>query len=205
MESMTDTTITPTTLTLSPAEVDNLRGTISDQLQAGYAASTIAKSLGLDYDEDTDGVVLHGYSAADESSTVVEYPAEASAEDAAQEYVDGGDWSEATTTMWHHVSVWRTVLSLDDGKVVEERIETDTHTIAVEPDEPECTAPEHDWAAPHDVVGGLEENPGVRGHGGGVTIHEVCRHCAEHRHTDTWAQDPSTGEQGLTSVSYGGS
>lgn len=73
---------------------------------------------------------------------------------------------------------------------------------AVEPDEPECSEDEHDWRSPHDVVGGVEENPGVHGHGGGVVIHEVCRHCGCHKITDTWAQRMDTGEQGLTSVTY---
>jgi hypothetical protein len=61
---------------------------------------------------------------------------------------------------------------------------------------------DHDWQSPHALVGGLKENPGVRGHGGGVVIHEVCVHCGTLRVTDTWAQNPSTGEEGLESVRY---
>ena len=56
--------------------------------------------------------------------------------------------------------------------------------------------------SPHEVVGGLEENPGVWGNGGGVIIHEVCQTCGVHRHTNTWAQNPVNGKQGLESVSY---
>jgi hypothetical protein len=52
------------------------------------------------------------------------------------------------------------------------------------------------------VVGGHRDNPGVFGHDGGVIIREVCRHCAAYRVTDTWAQNPATGEQGLESVTY---
>lgn len=77
-------------------------------------------------------------------------------------------------------------------------------TIDIDPPEPDCVRgrDDHEWASPHDVLGGVAENPGVWGHGGGVVIREVCRHCGAYRETDTWAQDPGTGQQGLTSVSY---
>lgn len=85
-------------------------------------------------------------------------------------------------------------------------VEDDDYEIAVRvtlnPEEPECTSTEHDWQSPHSVLGGLRENPGVWGHGGGVFYREVCAHCGRYRVTDTWAQDPDTGEQGLTSVAY---
>lgn len=75
-------------------------------------------------------------------------------------------------------------------------------TTQVEEDEPECTRPAHAWHSPHEIVGGCESNPGVWASGGGVAIHEVCRHCGCARITDTWAQRPDTGEQGLRSVTY---
>jgi len=40
------------------------------------------------------------------------------------------------------------------------------------------------------------------GHGGGVSILEVCALTGWYRVTDTWATCPATGEQGLESVSY---
>lgn len=74
--------------------------------------------------------------------------------------------------------------------------------VTVEPEEPQCMDEnEHDWQSPHAIVGGVEENPGVHGHGGGVVITEVCMRCGCGRHTDTWAQD-SSGRQGLRSVKY---
>lgn len=76
-------------------------------------------------------------------------------------------------------------------------------TIAIDPDEPDCVRGHaHDWRSPYSVLGGLRENPGVHGHGGGVIIREVCQHCAAYRSTDTWAQRGDTGEQGLTSIHY---
>ena len=86
-----------------------------------------------------------------------------------------------------------------------EDILTDQHerrTVALDEPEPDCEAAEHDWQSPYDVLRGLSENPGVQGHGGGVVITEVCQHCGAYRVTDTWAQNPSTGEQGLHSVEY---
>jgi hypothetical protein len=74
-------------------------------------------------------------------------------------------------------------------------------TTTIDPDEPDCTGDGHDWQSP-EMLGGLSENPGVVGHGGGVIVTEVCAHCGRYRTTDTWAQNRSTGEQGLTSVEY---
>jgi len=76
-------------------------------------------------------------------------------------------------------------------------------TVVLEPEAPECLAgQEHDWQSPHELVAGIKENPGVWGHGGGVIIHEACLRCGCRRTTDTWAQRPDTGQQGLTEVRY---
>lgn len=87
--------------------------------------------------------------------------------------------------------------------VIEGRTDRDSHKVAIEPEEPDCVeGKSHDWASPHRVVGGIKENPGVWGIGGGVIIHEACLRCGCGRVTNTWAQDMTDGEQGLTSVSY---
>lgn len=78
-----------------------------------------------------------------------------------------------------------------------------SETVTLEPDEPDCAKGRaHDWQSPYEVLGGLKENPGVWGHGGGAIIREVCAHCGRYRVIDSWAQRPDTGEQGLTSVTY---
>lgn len=137
--------------------------------------------------------------AADESGCDITVEA-GSGKEAAQEYIDGGEWGEITETTWITVRAWRQAID-SDGDVV--RIEEDTHKITIEPTEPECEKDhEHDWRSPLSIVGGIKENPGVWGHGGGVTIQECCVRCGCGKLTDTWAQDPSDGEQGLTSVSY---
>ena len=109
----------------------------------------------------------------------------------AEAWVRAGDWNEPEQTIWINVLIF------EDGERV------DSVTVAIDPTEPACSGYEdHDWRAPHALVGGLKENPGVHGHGGGVVIAEVCVRCGCKRTTDTWAQDRSTGEQGLTSVGY---
>jgi hypothetical protein len=103
-----------------------------------------------------------------------------------------GSADSAGSTWWETVTI-----SLADGT------EYDTLEVAHEPTEPPCADDhEHDWSAPHWLLGGLKENPGVVGHGGGVLCSEVCGHCGCLRVTDTWAQDRQTGRQGLTSVAY---
>ena len=75
--------------------------------------------------------------------------------------------------------------------------------VALDPEEPECPDDvNHDWQSPYEILGGLKENPGVRGHGGGVIVSKVCMYCGCERVTDTWAQNPENGEQGLRSVEY---
>lgn len=136
---------------------------------------------------------------ADDSNAEIDYDG-MSAEDAAQEYVNGGDWGDRDHTMWFTIYTWREGID-ENGEIV--RWDEDTHTITLDPDEPDCKdGQEHDWQSPHEILGGIEENPGVWCHGGGVIIREVCMHCGCERATDTWAQNPETGEQGLRSVAY---
>lgn len=122
-----------------------------------------------------------------------------SMEEAAQEYVDGGYWGEHDKTTWVKVYVDK-VWTEDMGE--DAMTESDSFTIAIDPEEPECFEDEHVWCSPYSVLGGLKENPGVWGHGGGVIIKEVCANCGMYKITDTWAQNPENGEQGLESVQY---
>lgn len=134
----------------------------------------------------------------DDGNAEVEIYAE-TARDAAQEYVDDGDWGEVTGTKWITVYVQQVD---DDGNEIGDR---ERIKIALEPDEPSCIdsrGDDHDWRSPIELVGGCRENPGVYGHGGGVIITEVCMYCGTERTVDTWAQDRSDGEQGLESVRY---
>jgi len=161
----------------------------------------------LDIDDDAIVVVLPGWTA-DDGNAEVEFAAADSGEEAAQEYVDEGDWGDRSKTAWIDVSAWRRAYALvqiddDDEEVVELMVDHERHIITIEAEEPECVGDhEHDWRSPYRILGGLQENPGVWGHGGGVIIREVCAHCGRYRVTDTWSQNPSNGQQGLQSVSY---
>lgn len=125
----------------------------------------------------------------------VDYEIEAeTAEDAAQEYVDSGDWGERLRTSWVHVRVRTPDQDRRDGEEVR---------VTLDPDEPDCADEDgHDWQQPVEIVGGLQENPGVHGHGGGVRDTYVCVRCGCRRTYDTWAQDPENGEQGLDATEY---
>lgn len=130
------------------------------------------------------------YTCWDESGERVEIEA-TSAEEAAREYVEGGGLTAEGATWWAHVSV-----EMDDETV-------ETIRVPVHPTEPRCTSGEgHDWQTPHELVGGLRDNPGVFGSGGGVKLHEACVRCGCGKVTDTWATDPVDGRQGLESVRY---
>lgn len=132
----------------------------------------------------------------DDGNAEIEIEASCAGE-AAQEYVDGGDWGDGSETIWVNVYVQEVD---EDGEEIGER---DSITITIDATEPDCQDGEdHDWRSPYGVLGGVKENPGVWGHGGGVVIKEVCAHCGRYRVTDTWAQNPETGEQGLDSVEY---
>ena len=110
----------------------------------------------------------------------------------AVEWARDGDWDVSRGTVWCSVRVER----MDGGYERERR-------VAIDPEEPACAeGHSHDWRSPYSLLGGLRENPGVQGHGGGAVVTEACAHCGRYRVTDSWAQDPETGEQGLESVAY---
>jgi hypothetical protein len=130
------------------------------------------------------------------ASEIIEAEDMGDAKAQAEEWIRDGEWGDVTETLYLRANV----AELDDDDNV---VDQDSVTVTLQPQEPDCEDGQpHDWTSPHDIVGGLADNPGVFGHGGGVRIHEVCSRCGLRRVTDTWAQDPSTGVQGLESVSY---
>jgi hypothetical protein len=114
-------------------------------------------------------------------------------------WTEGGDWDTSEGTFWVHDSAWQ-IDPVTGEELDASRVDV---SVAFEPAAPDCTnGHEHDWKSPHSVLGGLKENPGVWGKGGGVIIREVCAHCGAYRVRDTWAQDGAI--QGLESVTYEG-
>jgi hypothetical protein len=123
----------------------------------------------------------------------------AAATDEALSCMGDAEFDPSEGTVWYRGYLYEIVI--EDGD--ERREEIDRLTYTFQPDEPDCDGEyDHDWQSPYSVLGGIRENPGVWGHGGGVIIREVCVHCGKYKETDTWAQDMGTGEQGLLSVRY---
>ena len=116
-------------------------------------------------------------------------------DDARCKWVESYDRESAT--QWVDVRSWRQAID-QSGSI--EQVDDESDLVEIEPIEPDCPSGEHDWQAPHDVVGGIESNPGVWGHGAGVVIREVCVRCGCGRTTDTWAQCGAV--QGLRSIEY---
>jgi len=58
-----------------------------------------------------------------------------------------------------------------------------------------CTGDGHKWTSPYEIVGGLKENPGVTGNGGGLIIREICKYCQLEKVTNTWDTNPETGQK----------
>ena len=113
-------------------------------------------------------------------------------------------------TVWVDYALYACHCPLPNGECIHdveqaEKVAWGTRTC--DPPEPECVhADGHEWTSHVELEGGVKENPGCQGHGGGVVIREHCARqgCAVTRETDSWAQRRDTGEQGLHSVGYGG-
>lgn len=118
---------------------------------------------------------------ADDGNCPVFYPGAESAQEAAQFYVDSGDWGEARKTRYFTILCWQ------DGR----KDEAESITITQDPDVPACVTPQHKW-----------QEIAVRGQGGGVLVTEECQHCPWQRITNTWDYNPENGEQGLLSIEY---
>lgn len=138
---------------------------------------------------------MNEWIATDGNGPEVQYEAQSS-KLAAMLYVDDGDWDDShTKTTW--IQVFIRPAGIEDER-------SESHWVRLDPPTPFCEdgSRHHEWECPHEIVGGLKENPGVFGHGGGVKIKSVCQRCGLYRITDTWATNPANGEQGLESVEY---
>jgi len=127
------------------------------------------------------------------SENLVEAPSMQEAVKLAHIWVRGGSWHTSEQTVYVSVRVF----GYDN-----EEGESESFSVTLPQDEPSCTEGDHNWQAPYDIVGGLKENPGVFGKGGGVLINECCMNCGCQKQTDTWAQNPCNGVQGLMSITY---
>jgi hypothetical protein len=187
--------------TITPRVIIGMRTSISGLHQSAWCYCVYVSTA----DTTTEEMTMTSYSVqvsdgngddTFEIETETQEQAETIAQQKANEWLETGDWDTSGGTLYLHA---RWSLMDADGKEVADG----SASATIQPSEPKCTSREgHDWQSPHGIVGGIKENPGVWGHGGGVKITEVCLRCGCGRHTDTWAQDPTTGKQGLESVSY---
>lgn len=178
------------------------------QLRANHSIEQRPYVADIDCLPDDHPVEIRDGWYADDGNAEVHYDDAETGREAAQEYVDDSDYGDVSETDWVDVYAWRKAsltVTDEDGEpiTVSLDIDRDSYTIEIEPTVPECAeGHEHEWLSPYSILGGLRENPGVWGSGGGVIIKCVCAHCGRYHITDTWAHRPDTGEQGLTSVSY---
>ena len=117
--------------------------------------------------------------------------------------IDGDDYRSFDEdgdgeTFWLDIDCSITLVNYDGEQIFIEASET----LTFHPVEPDCSDDEHIWKSPFEVLGGIEENPGVWGNGGGVIIKRVCPKCGQYKIIDTWAQNPENGIQGLESIKY---
>jgi len=114
------------------------------------------------------------------------------------DYDDDYDDESTMSTLWIDVEAWRRgIYANADGTPREGRVQVEYHTVALNPDEPPCLDEQsHNWSDDEDLAGHVHSS------GGGVVYSEVCTACGWERETDTWAQRPDTGEQGLQSETY---
>jgi hypothetical protein len=134
---------------------------------------------------------------------------------AVDKYAGAGDYDTSSGTIcidWYAARQCDCVLDEDGDRVYTDDEgdicfcrcfeDCESRTIMIDPDEPPCTSPEHDWQSPYSILGGLKDNPGVWGHGAGFIMKSVCMRCGCGRTIDTWAQNPTNGQQGITCTSY---
>lgn len=168
------------------------------EFKAAEVALAEAKQALLESDEEIE------FTARDVESGVTHVFMAATCEEArvkAQRWAEGGDYD---LTKGHVYVDLRLAMETDDGYESGRGSDDEEQlTAIIASKEPSCSHDDgHDWQSPFEIVGGIKENPGVWGKGGGVIISECCMRCGCKRTTDTWAQRSDTGEQGLNEVSY---
>lgn len=111
-----------------------------------------------------------------------------------REWIEAGDWGDDCDGETLHCEVYEIVRD-EDGDVNNSATRRgemhDCSGTAPAAKPPECKdGTVHSWRAPHDLVGGCKENPGVFGSGHGtVSITHVCSRCGIYWKVDYGATD----------------
>ena len=142
---------------------------ITDQIEAGKTLNQIAKMMTPTV---IDGCLVLNQTIifADDGNNEVEYSG-LTHNEAAQQYVDEGDYGVGHQTVYIAVSTYRYGYD-DEGDLVQ--CDEERHTIEIDPPEPPCESDsadedhngQHDWL-PYSL----------NGHGGGAISKHICRHC----------------------------
>jgi hypothetical protein len=129
------------------------------------------------------------------ASEIIEADDLESAVEAAKEWASEGSYDERVM-----VSVY--VQGIDDDGEDTDEYESAEVEAGPEPEAPECAdGEEHEWESPHEIVGGLKENPGVWSKGGTtMTFHSVCCHCGAHKHETSYGSQRNPGQ--VDTVTY---
>jgi len=110
--------------------------------------------------------------------------------DAIEEWLTDGDWDPSEGPLY----LTAYACPIDPTTGTADGAHRVTAEVTIEQDAPDCEGDEeHDWCAPHSVVGGLRENPGVYGAGAGITSRRVCSHCGAYTVYESARQDSGTG------------
>jgi hypothetical protein len=145
------------------------------------------EGLELEYDEDEEAILFPGFYVRDGNGELDE--SFDTRDEAADEFAETFDEFRKNKTIWVHCSTFQ--YGVGHAGILE-RYNFESHKVTLDPDEPDCVeGEEHEWI-----------NERVMGSGGGVLHGDRCKHCGLIRITDSWAQDPEDGEQGLDSVEY---
>lgn len=177
---------------------------LSDAVALGITTiEALAEYLAVELIE---GCLVPDYSpliVTDDSGATASFdPNEFDPSEAAQEYLDSGDWSGESPrlkTEFVELVSYRPGIRAD-GRI--DHVDSKTHLMTLDAEEPDCLPGEdHHWDSPISIVGGIKQNPGVFAKGGGVISCSVCLKCGCRRTVDTWADGPS-GVQGLETEEY---
>lgn len=112
----------------------------------------------------------------DGNSEIIEAEDMDAAKEMAEEIWQDGSWDNKI-----YIDVYIQQLDFDDEPIGDmDEIEVE---CGEEPPEPDCAdGEEHEWESPHELVGGLTENPGVWSTGGTTYVTKtVCKNCGIYR------------------------
>lgn len=187
-------------------QIKQLVRTIVEALVAKEPSSQVAERFKLDHDDDEAAVILPGIFVGVEDGDIDHLPV-STADAAANAVAATFDRPDPESpTYWIKVRTFRLGVTVEDDEDGQPQpalfiLREQELRRAIHPVEPDRNR-RQDWRSPHAVVGGIKENPGVRGNAGGVVTVEVCALTGWYQITDTWATDPADGTQGHTSIRY---